>query len=107
MFTAQELSGAIMAISLRDGYTQLSAAIKCLEDQPGLATQECFIILNEFESDVFPVADCAETYKTTLKPFFMSFAKQHQVYLYKPDCESIEKVEREYMVDMIMDNAKF
>lgn len=107
MFTAQELSGAIMAIALRDGYTQLSAAIKRLEDQPDLASKECFIILNEFESDVFPVATCAEKYTFTVKPFFMSFAKQHQVYLYKPDEESIEKVQRESMVDKIIDGAKF
>lgn len=107
MFSAKELSGAIMAIALRDGYTQLSAAIKRLEDQPDLASQECYIILNEFESDIFPVTDCAEKYTATVKPFFMSFAKQRQVYLYRPDEESIEKVQRESMVDRIIDNAKF
>lgn len=107
MFTARELSGAIMAIALRDGYTQLSAAIKRLKNQPDLASQECYIILNEFESDIFPATDCAEKYAATVKPFFMSFAKQHQVYLYKPDEESIEKVQRESMVDKIIDGAKF
>lgn len=107
MFNSTELFGAISAIALRDGFTQLSALRKRLEDQPGLAAQDCYIILNEFESDIFPVTDCEAKYTATVKPFFMSFAKQHQAYLYRPDEESIEKVERESMVNRIIDGAKF
>ena len=37
----------------------------------------------------------------------MSFAKKHQTYLYKPEDESIDTVERETMVNQIIDGAKF
>lgn len=107
MFSATELFGAISAIALRDGFSQLSALRKRLEDQPGLASQECYIVLNEFESDIFPATDCEGKYTGTVKPFFMSFAKKHQAYLYKPEDESIETVERESMVNRIIDGAKF
>ena len=107
MFSATELFGAISAIALRDGFTQLSALRKRLEDQPDLASQDCYIILNEFESDIFPVTDCEAKYTATVKPFFMSFAKKHQTYLYKPEDESIDTVERETMVNQIIDGAKF
>lgn len=107
MFSADELYGSICAVALRDNFTQLDSIRKILDAKPELATQECYVVLNEFESDLLPSSAVHDKYTKTSKSFFMSFARHFKCYIYNPELETIEAIDRSMLVDPIMDNAKF
>jgi hypothetical protein len=108
MLTPEQLIGAIYAVALANGFTNLTAAGEQVEkDGAKLVEEECFISLNEVESDILPRKDISGHYNKTDKAFFMAQAPSYKCWHYSPLNDGIQPYDRDALINEIIEKAQF
>ena len=108
MLTPDQLIGAIYAVALANNFTNLTAVSKQVEkDGPDLVSQECFVSLNEVESDITRRKDFSGSHENTDKLFFMAQAPSYKCWHYSPLNDGLQPYDRDVLIGEVMDNAQF
>lgn len=108
MLTPEQFIGAIYAVALANGFTNLSAAAGQVErDGEKLVQEECFVSLNEVESDILVRKDISGHYHNTDKVFFMAQAPSYKCWHYSPLNDGIQPYDRDALINEVIEKAQF